>query len=156
MAAPFRYRHRVSYAECTLGNHVYYARYLDILEQARGEFFRAAGLPLATLQTQELIFPVVEAHVHYEAAARYDDELIVEVVVTELDRLRISFAYGISNSRNTIILTARTRHVCAGGDEKPRRLPQAVFDQLNTAFTGGPPARPGASPRSPKGPAFPV
>jgi acyl-CoA thioester hydrolase len=156
MPAPFRYRHRVSFAECTVGNHVYYARYLEILERARGEFFRAVGTPLAALQTSELIFPVIEAHLHYEAAARYDDELIVEVVVTELDRLHISFAYGVSNTRNTIILTGRTRHICAGPDEKPRRMPPEVFKELNTAFTGAPAPRPAATPRLPKGPSFPV
>ena len=41
----FRYIRRVTYAECTLGNHIYHARYLDLLEAARGEFFRQLGLP---------------------------------------------------------------------------------------------------------------
>ena len=158
MAAPFRYRHRVSYAECTVGNHVYYARYLDILERARGEFFRATGVPLVALQAEQLIFPVVEARLHYEAAARYDDELIIEVVVTELDRLHLSFAYGVSNTRNTIILTGQTRHICAGPDEKPRRMPPELFQELNAAFTKLPAPRPAATTttRSPKGPYFSV
>ncbi|NBV20594.1 MAG: acyl-CoA thioesterase [Proteobacteria bacterium] len=151
-AVPFRHRYRVTYAECTVGNHVYYARYLDILERARGEFFRVAGVPLATLQAQDVIFPVVEVHVHYEAAARYDDELTVEVVVTEMDRLKITFVYGISNARNQIILTGRTRHVCTGLDEKPKRMPPDVFNHLNTAFTGAPAPRPGVTQRVPKMP----
>lgn len=159
MAAPFRHRHRVTYAECTVGNHVYYARYLDILEAARGEFFRAAGAPLAALQAQGVIFPAVEAVLHYEAAARYDDELSIEVVVTELDRLKLAFAYGVSNSRNQVILTGRTRHVCTGLDEKPKRMPTELFNKLNQAFTGRPtpaPAPAPASPRAPKTPIFPV
>lgn len=165
MAAPFRHRHRVTYAECTVGNHVYYARYLDILEAARGEFFRAAGAPLAALQAQGVIFPAVEAVLHYEAAARYDDELSIEVVVTELDRLKLSLAYGVSNSRNQVILTGRTRHVCTGLDEKPKRMPTELFNKLNQAFTGRPastptptpaPAPPSPSPRAPKTPIFPV
>ena len=41
MAVPFRHPHRVSYAECTVGNHVYHSRYLDWLEAARGEFIRS-------------------------------------------------------------------------------------------------------------------
>lgn len=156
MAAPFRHRHRVTYAECTVGNHVYYARYLDILEAARGEFFRAAGLPFAALQAQQVIFPVVEAVLHYEAAARYDDELIIEVVVTELDRLKLSLAYGVSNTRNQVILTGRTRHICAGLDEKPKRMPTDMFNKVNQAFMGRPPAPAPTSPRVPKTPIFPV
>ena len=33
-ASTFQHQHRVSYADCTLGNHVYYGRYLDLLEEA--------------------------------------------------------------------------------------------------------------------------
>jgi acyl-CoA thioester hydrolase len=156
-AAPFRHRHRVTYAECTLGNHVYYGRYLDILEEARGEFFRAAGVPLAALQAQEVVFPAIEAHLHYEAPARYDDELIIEVVLTELDRLNLVFAYGVSNARKQIILTARTRHVCAGLDEKPKRMPSEVFFKLNPSHPAAPPSETAsATPRAPKTPAFPI
>ena len=148
VAAPFRHRHRVTYAECTVGNHVYYARYLDLLEHARGELFRAAGWPLAALQTQDILFPVVEVQLHYEAPARYDDELVIEVVATEFDRLKVTFAYGVSNARNQIILTGHTRHVCTGLDEKPKRLPPEIFHKLNAVFTGAP--LPTASPRAPK------
>ena len=43
MANPFRHPHRVTYAECTVGNHIYHSRYLDLLEAARGEFLRSLG-----------------------------------------------------------------------------------------------------------------
>ena len=53
----FRFEHRVPYALCTLGNHVYYSRYLDILEEARGEFFRHLGQPLLAWQEATPSFP---------------------------------------------------------------------------------------------------
>lgn len=151
MASPFRHRHRVIYSDCTVGNHVYHARYLDILEAARGEFFRAAGVPLSSLIGQELFFPVVESHLHHEATARYDDELVIEVVVTDIDLLKISFAYGVSNADNQIILSGLTRHVCTGLDEKPKRMPPDFFNKLSLAFTGKPAAA-SAPPRAPKMP----
>ncbi|MEN9574290.1 MAG: hypothetical protein RL514_2145 [Verrucomicrobiota bacterium] len=156
VATPFRHRHRVTYAECTVGNHVYHARYLDILEAARGEFFRVAGVTLADLQAQEVIFPIIEAVLHYEAPARYDDELVIEVVVTELDRLKIAFAYGVSNTRNQIILSGRTRHVCTGLDEKPKRMPPELFNWFSLAFTGKPVTPHPPAPRAPKMPNFPA
>ena len=42
--------HRVSYSECTVGNHVYHSRYLDMAERARGEFFRSIGQSFLTWQ----------------------------------------------------------------------------------------------------------
>lgn len=71
----FSYIHRVTYAECTLGNDIYYARYLDMLEAARGEFFRQSGLPLLQLQEQDTAFPVVECRLRYKSPARYGDVL---------------------------------------------------------------------------------
>jgi acyl-CoA thioester hydrolase len=65
----YRHTHRVTYAECTVGNHVYYARYLDLLETARGEFFRHLSTPLLELQNQDLIFPVIECRLRYKAPA---------------------------------------------------------------------------------------
>ena len=78
---PFTFRNsqRVNYSHCTVGNHVYHSRYLDLLEAARGEFFRALGLPLSVLQQGNLAFPVTECHISYFAPARYD-----EVVTTDL------------------------------------------------------------------------
>ncbi len=55
----FKHHYRVLYSECTVGNHVYYSRYLDILEAARGEFFRQAGAPLLALQESGTAFPVI-------------------------------------------------------------------------------------------------
>ena len=57
MSSPFRHTHRVSYAECTVGNHVYHSRYLDLLEAARGEFLRTLGPTVLHWQEQDVIFP---------------------------------------------------------------------------------------------------
>src|SRR5208283_1521377 len=79
MAVPFRHPHRVSYAECTVGNHVYHSRYLDWLEAARGEFIRSLGATVLQWQERDVIFPVIEARLRYKSPARYDDLLAVEV-----------------------------------------------------------------------------
>src|SRR5438445_13536750 len=94
----FRHQHRVTYAECTLGNHVYYAKYLELLEEARGEFFRNSGEPLLKWQEADTIFPVIDCRLRYKAAARYDDLLDIELWVSDLDRVRLSFSYRITNT----------------------------------------------------------
>src|SRR5262245_54468073 len=75
----FVHRQRVIYAQCTIGNHVYHSRYLDILEAARGEFMRALGYPLQRLQDEDFIFPVISLRMKFIAPARYDDELEIQV-----------------------------------------------------------------------------
>src|SRR3989442_1198243 len=93
----FRHPHRVTYAECTVGNHVYYARYLDLLEEARGEFFRHLGAPCSRWQEEDTIFPVVECRLRYKGAARYDDLLTTELWLVTLGRVRLTVAYRILN-----------------------------------------------------------
>ncbi len=122
----FRHQHRVAYAECTLGNHVYYARYLDVLEGARGEFFRHLGTTFLAWQERPTIFPVIECRLRYKTPARYDDVLTIEIRVTVAKGVRLNFAYRILNQANAFILEAETLHVCTGLDERPKRLPEEL------------------------------
>ena len=130
MANIFTYRHRVTYADCTMGNHVYYARYLNFLEAARGEFFRAVGQPFLRLQEEDVIFPVIECHITYKAPARYDDVLAIEVWLSRLEGVRVQFEYKVQNQTNTEILHASTMHVCTSVGEKPKRIPQQLISVL--------------------------
>jgi len=136
----FRHQHRVVYADCTLGNHVYYARYLALLEAARGEFFRHLGMPLLALQERGFMFPVVEAHLRYKALARYDDLLHVEVRVTTAEKVRLNFAYRILQQTGDLVLEGETLHVCMAIEEKMKRLPEdlvaALQPHLRTPATG--------------------
>lgn len=130
IANVFRHQHRVTYVECTVGNHVYYARYLDLLEAARGEFFRSLGTAFLQWQEREIIFPVIECHLHYKSAARYDDILTIETWLTTAEKVRLNFAYRVVNQRGGLILEAETLHVCTGLDEKLKRLPEELLRLL--------------------------
>ncbi len=120
----FVHPYRVTYRDCTLGNHVYYANYLGILEAARGEFFRHLGSTLLKWQDVGFMFPVVEAHLRYKALARYDDVLSIEVWVTAAERVRLNFGYRITNQSGDLVLEGETLHVCMSVAEKMKRLPE--------------------------------
>jgi len=130
MAAPFRHPHRVSYADCTVGNHVYYSRYLDFLETARGEFIRSLGLTVLQWQERDVIFPVVEARLFYKSPARYDDLLTIEVWPTLIERVRLNFAHRIVNQDGKLVFEAETFHACADVNGKPKRLPEELAGRL--------------------------
>ncbi len=130
MADPYRYTHRVSYAECTVGNHIYHSRYLDLLEAARGEFLRSLGVTVLALQDADFIFPVIEARLSYKYPARYDDLLMIEVRPTLVERIRLNFAHRVLNQHGKLLVEAETFHCCTSRDEKPKRLPVELVDQL--------------------------
>ncbi len=122
-AGPFRHPHRVTYAECTLGNHVYHSRYLDWLEAARGEFVRSLGHTVLEWQERGVIFPVIEARLRYQSPARYDDALAIEVWPTLVEQVRLNFGHRVVNQHGKLVLEAETFHACTGIDEKPKRMP---------------------------------
>jgi acyl-CoA thioester hydrolase len=130
MAEPFRYSYRVTYADCTVGNHIYHSRYLDLLEAARGEFMRALGAAVLELQDADYIFPVIEARLRYKFPARYDDLLTVEVRPTLVERVRLNFGHRILNQDGKLILEAETFHACTSREEKPKRLPGTMTEKL--------------------------
>ena len=128
--AVFRHPHRVTYADCTVGNHIYYARYLDLLESARGEFFRSLDTSFLHWQSQDTIFPVTECHLRYKAPARYDDVLSIELWPMFAQGVRLNFGFRITDSQERLILEGETHHVCTGLNEKPKRLPADLIVKL--------------------------
>ncbi|MGC9940790.1 MAG: thioesterase family protein [Verrucomicrobiota bacterium] len=130
MAEIFRCAHRVTYAECTVGDHIYHSRYLDLLEAARSEFIRSLGGTVLELQVRDFIFPVIEAHLRYRFPARYDDLLSIEVRVTLINRVRLNFGHRIINQHGTLVLEAETFHACTSRDEKPKRMPPEFIEKL--------------------------
>ncbi len=140
----FGHPHRVTYAECTVGNHVYHSRYLDLLEAARGEFLRTLGTTVLQWQERDCIFPVIEARLSYRFPARYDDLLLIEVWPTHLDKIRVHFGHRILNQNGRLILEAETFHVCTGRNEKPKRLPAELAENLKPHLRPPPFASPAA------------
>ena len=126
----FRHLHRVVYADCTLGNHIYYARYLQLLEEARGEYFRSLGKTFADWQESGFIFPVIEVQLRYKSPARYDELLQIEVFPIRADGIRLTFGYRILGPDGVLKVEGETYHVCASLHEKPRRLPPELMKAL--------------------------
>ena len=122
--------HRVTYAECTIGNHIYYSRYLDLCEEARGEFFRSLGTTFQNWHDRDTLFPVIEARLRYKGAARYDDVLRIEVWLTEIGRVRLGFACRILNPENKLLVEVNTSHACTSTSDKLKRVPEDLAGKL--------------------------
>ena len=121
---------RVPYSDMTAGSHVYYSRYLEWLEAARTEAFRDMGTTFLDYQDeQELMFPVVEVLVKYNKPARYDDVLDIRSWFAEVGKVRFIWEYEIARE-DAILADARTLHICASLDEKPRRVPAELVTAM--------------------------
>lgn len=128
----FQHSHRVSYAETTIGDHVYYSRYLEMIEECRGGFFRHLEIPLRSLQeTRGMQFPVRECRIRYRGAAHHDDELTITAKVSRLNRARFTLAYEIHRA-NDLLIAVEIEHACLGESGKALRIPTDVSDRLSS------------------------
>ncbi|MCX6899973.1 MAG: thioesterase family protein [Verrucomicrobia bacterium] len=129
----FEHHLRVAACDCTVGNHVYYSRYLDWLEAARNELMRAIGHPFPALMESGIMLPAIEAQLQYRGAARFDDRVIVRLWIQEVSRIKIIFAADIVNAdTGKTLVSATTVHVCTDRTDKPHRLPPALLQALES------------------------
>ncbi|MFB5677851.1 acyl-CoA thioesterase [Paenibacillus terreus] len=127
---------RVRYPECDQMGVVYHANYLNWFEIGRTEMLRRSGFTYRSMEEQGLMLPVIDASLKYHKPAKYDDLVSVYTQITELTRMRLSFAYEIrrleaegqelQRNRGELLVTGSTQHVWLNGDWKPARLDKAL------------------------------
>jgi len=131
--ADFTFPVRVYWEDTDAGGVVYYATYLRFLERARSEWLRALGVDqVHMLREERLQFVVVEANVRYHRPARFDDQLLVTVVLDSIRGASVVMAQEIRRGRNAeeLLVTATVRAACIDSTSlKPRPLPKALASQ---------------------------
>lgn len=120
----------VDYADTDAGGVVYYANYLAYMERARNAWLRALGFPLMVLARRHcVLFTVVEAHLHYRAPGRLDDELLATLRIIKLQRASIRFRQtvqraGAGDGGDGTLVDAEIRLGAVNGATfKPCKLP---------------------------------
>jgi len=124
---------RVRYAETDGQRVAHHATYLVWFELGRAAFLRESGVDYNALEDAGMFVVLVDAQVHYQAPARYDD--LVEIRTT-LDALRsrdMTFSYEIRRDER-MLATGSTRLVLVNAQGRPIALPEA----LRTALEGPP------------------
>ncbi|MGB2796169.1 MAG: thioesterase family protein [Phycisphaerae bacterium] len=92
MAEPHRLTVRVRYGEADPMGRLHHANLLVYFEMGRTELLREHGLVYAEMEARGRYVAIAEVHLRYHAAARYDEELIVETLVREVRGARVVFA----------------------------------------------------------------
>ena len=122
---------RVRYGETDQMGYCYYGNYAQYFEVGRVEALRSIGLSYKTLEMEGIMLPVSSFTVKYFSPARYDDELIVNTIISEIKGARINFTYEVLNSENKLICTAETMLVFVDKNNmKPIQAPALLIQLL--------------------------
>jgi acyl-CoA thioester hydrolase len=133
-AGPFRYAFRVRYADTDQMGMAYYGNYLRWFEVGRAELLRSYGMSYREVEEAGVRLPVLEARCRYLRPARYDDLLVVEVVVAGQGRASVQFAYRIVRESDAELLaTGMTKHCFIDPAGRPVRPPTFLSSLLSRA-----------------------
>ena len=122
--AAYSYVHelRVRFAETDAMGVVHHAAYLPYLEEARVAYLRAMGRPYAEIRACGTDIAVVEVHVRYRVALRFDDVVKVHVRLGAPSASTFQIAYLLAVG-GVAAATAVTMHACVDATTgRPRRL----------------------------------
>lgn len=120
---------KIYYHDTDAGGVVYYARYLEHLEEARTEYCRSKGIDVAGLASGGIIFPVVHLEIDYKSPARYGDVINIYTRPEKVGNASVHFIQEIKKGE-AVILKAKTVWACVTAGLKVQRIPEDMRSKL--------------------------
>ena len=126
--------YRVPYADTDQMRVVYYGNFLVYFEMARNQLLRVIGMPYREIEARGFALPVLEAHITYRSAARYDDELDLRGWVGWVKPVRLQIHCAV-HCGGVLLAEGHTVHACVDlATLKPMRLPEDLASLLRAAM----------------------
>jgi len=123
-------KQHIYYHHTDCGGVVYYANYLDFLEEARTEYLAQKDAPIKRLAEDGVMFVVSRQEVDYKFPGVYGDDLDIQTKIGEITGVRIEFLHEIYNQHKRILVKARTILVCVDKSLKPQAIPEDLRKKL--------------------------
>ncbi|MEZ4312385.1 MAG: thioesterase family protein [Polyangiaceae bacterium] len=116
---------QVRFCETDLMGIVHHANYLIYFEAGRVDWLHRRGVSYDAWTRQGIHLPVVESHLRYRKAARFDDELVIETTCALVTRVTVRFDYRILRG-DALLCEGDTLLACVGNDLLPKRIPAEI------------------------------
>jgi acyl-CoA thioester hydrolase len=128
---------RVRYAETDQMGVVYHGNYFAYFESARAESIRQLGFTYADMEKMGVIMPIVEVQCRYLRPARYDDLLLIKVILNELPvHHKIEFHHEVFNEKKELLATAKIiLYFLESKTMKRTTMPDPLLEKLKPYFS---------------------
>jgi acyl-CoA thioester hydrolase len=114
---------------------VHHANYLVYFEAGRVDWLHRRGISYDVWTKQGIHLPVVESHLRYRKAARFDDALVVETTCALLTHVTVRFDYRVLRDE-VLLCEGDTLLACVGDDLLPKRIPPAMAEVFRSPEIG--------------------
>ena len=120
---------KIYYHHTDAGKVVYYARYLDFLEEGRTEYLLSRGVDVTEYAKLGLKFAVVHIEADYKAPARYGDTIDICVRIEKIGNASMHFFHEIKKGGQTLV-ASKAVLACIGSDFKVKPIPKEMKKAL--------------------------
>ncbi|WP_299667431.1 tol-pal system-associated acyl-CoA thioesterase [uncultured Ruegeria sp.] len=116
---------RVYYEDTDMGGVVYHANYLKFIERARSDWVRKLGNDQNVMREAGIVWVVRRIEADYLAAARFEDELVVETELVSISAARLTMSQLVKRGEAEVF-RAEVTAVCMNKQGRPVRLPAEI------------------------------
>lgn len=89
---------------------IHHANYIRWFEEARVELLDYLDLPYHTIEAVGLIVPVLGVSAQYKQMIRYEDEILIKVLVDQYTGTRLDFRYEVYKSDGKLATVGTSQH----------------------------------------------
>ena len=138
MTEPFIYLLRVRYAECDAQEVVFNAKYVEYIDVAVMEYFRAVFGDYRNLLEKGMDTQVVNVSVSWKAPATFDDVLALEFELKKIGTTSITYTINFSNyeTKKPIAVGEITYVMVRMKEHQKKAIPKDVRDQFERGASG--------------------
>ena len=102
------YEHVVKYYECDRMGIVHHSNYVRFMEEARVDWMDQLGYGFDRMEAEGVVSPVTAISCTYKSPTTFKDVIHIEVKVSEMSAVRISFAYTMKVNDKVACLASST------------------------------------------------
>ena len=124
-----RYIHKVHYYETDKMGITHHSNYIRFMEEARMNYLSETGLSMSRLEAEGIASPVISLTCDYKYPSTYDDEIEIEVKLTQYTGVKISLSYVMRNIRTgNVVAEATSDHCIIDTAGRPVAIMKAIPD----------------------------
>jgi acyl-CoA thioester hydrolase len=124
MSEPFRTTRRVEFCHTDAAGIAHFGAFFEFMEQAEHELLRSRELSVFMNDDQGIIsWPRVAAKCEFQSAARFEDVLEIEVLVSRLGEKSVTYSFSFACEGTKVASGELTAVCCRMTDQAP---PQSI------------------------------
>lgn len=116
----FKYERKINYYETDKMGVVHHSNYIRFLEEARCSWLESMDLSMELIEKMGFTIPTLEVNCKYKTHITSGDKIIINLVISEFNGVRMTVKYTIVNKENdSIVAEAYTKHCFTDKNLKP-------------------------------------